>query len=527
MLFTRPPRSMKTSCLSMMSYFLSIKNAEENKKLFEGLTIGNGEYKAFRETYQGKVPVIFFTMKNLKARTWAEMKEAFSDLMASVYRQHREILRFLDEGQKEKYQRVLNQKSSQHELKSSLADLATYLQQHHKKKVFILIDEYDTPIHSAYRYTSKDDLKSDTAYFQMMASFLSDFLSCALKSHPSVEKGYLTGVLRTAFASLLSVLNNVQVHSVLSPDLSELFGFTQSEVDHFVDQIKGIDDKTRSELRNQLQNWYDGYYFGGNAIRMYNPWSVSNFFYFLSSSQELAAKAYWLQSGDSLGLLEHLEPRFSRIQPELTRLMLRETINVQINERTSLPDLDNPNDDAAFWGLLLHTGYLSVKSVSQEKDTLFQCEVLIPNHEVTGAYARLIEKIQENELTVCEGDLDNYRNMLKPLFEGQIDEFGLRFKTYIEQVVSYFDFQTPPQKKARTTKEGEAVVHPTEKRREQFYHVFMLGLLAGAHSQYFRVSSNQEAGYGRYDLLLTPRDLSRDGIIFELKVAEHLGRVIN
>ena len=53
----------------------------------------------------------------------------------------------------------------------------------------------------------------------------------------------------------------------------------------------------------------------------------------------------------------------------------------------------------------------------------------------------------------------------------------------------------------------------------------MLGLLAGAHGQYFRVSSNQEAGYGRYDLLLTPRDLSKDGIIFELKVTEDLDKM--
>ena len=370
MLFTRPPRSMKTSCFSMMFYFLSIKNAKENRKLFEGLVIHGEEYKAFRETYQGKVPVIFFTMKNLKAGTWEEMKALIKKVVSDLYRVNVYVKPSLDGTQCAQFDRILAKSAPDDELKTSLADLATYLQQHHKKKVFILIDEYDTPIHSAYRHTPKKDLKSDTAYFRMMASFLGDFLSCALKSHPSVEKGYLTGVLRTAFTSLLSALNNVQVHSVLSPDFSELFGFTQVEVDHFVDQIKGIDDGARSKLRAQLQNWYDGYYFGGNAVRMYNPWSVSNFFYSLASHQELAAKAYWLQSGDSLGLLEHLEPRFSRIQSELTCLIQQETIEVEINERTSLPDLDNPSNDCAFWGLLLHTGFLTLFSIKSQRDNI-------------------------------------------------------------------------------------------------------------------------------------------------------------
>lgn len=528
--FTRPIRFMKSSTLSMMARFLSIHEADTNRRLFEGLAVSGDAYADFRAQYQGQVPVIFFTLKNIQADNWDEAKEAFGDVMANLYRKHQYVLDSLDEGQKAKYLRVINQQASHRELKSSLADLAMYLSVHHgNKKVVILIDEYDTPLHQAYQNTEKAERDVRNGYFQQMTQFLNSFLSQALKSHPHVEKGYMTGVLRTAFASLVSSLNNAAVYSVLSPEFAEVFGFTEEDVDGFIAQIEEIEEADRDRLRGRLQRWYNGYSLGESTVRMYNPWSIAQFFNSLSSSNRLAARAYWLQAGNSLALEEHLAPRFLRLQSHLTQLILGKTITVTVDERTTLTDLDNPYDDSGFWGLLLHAGYLSASKVEQGQDTLFQCDVIIPNYEVAGAYARLINRCQATQLMDIDPGLTTYTAMLKALREGNIDDFATYLQAYMEQAVSFHDIPKRPHKRRRKKEPGLEVAEDitakeeyqsTEKTREQVYHAFMLGLLAGLHSQYFQLSSNREAGYGRYDIVLMPSDMNSHGLIFEFKAAD-------
>ena len=341
------------------------------------------------------------------------------------------------------------------------------------------------------------------------------FLGSALKGHPYVEKGIMTGVLRTAFASLVSSLNNATVYSVLSPQFAGLFGFTEEEVEGFVNQIEGVDQGGRDEIMSSLKRWYNGYHIGFSDKRIYNPWSVAHFFNNLASSGSLAAQPYWLQTGDSLALSEYLNPRFKRLESQLTDLVSGKVIEVEIDERTNLSNLNDPYNDGAFWGLLLHAGYLSAKSAERSIDTLATCEVLITNYEVKGAYIRLIKNYQQSFLLADhDPGLDNYKAITNALRAGDIDSFAKFLQTYIDQVMSYHDMP-------KSFKSQGDMQHDPEKIREQLYHNFMLGVLVWLHSKYFKLSSNREAGYGRYDIVFMPSEADQHGLIFELKAADN------
>ena len=127
---------------------------------------------------------------------------------------------------------------------------------YHKQKVIVLIDEYDAPIDSAYI----------NGYYKDAVGFIRSLLTKVLKDNIYLEKGVLTGVLRTAKESIFSELNNVDIFSVLRDDFSDKFGFTSQEVDQM------LIDYNFLEKSAGIKEWYNGYTFGNTTI--YNPWSL-------------------------------------------------------------------------------------------------------------------------------------------------------------------------------------------------------------------------------------------------------------
>jgi hypothetical protein len=148
------------------------------------------------------------------------------------------------------------------------------LAEHHREKVVMLIDEYDSPIHAGYTHRYYDDV----------IAFFRDFLSGGLKDNEYLFKGVLTGILRVARESLFSGLNNVDVFGILRPELAPYFGFTEPEVRGPVEAVG------QPELLDDIRTFYNGYLFGGEAI--YNPWSVLSF---LNRSQK-ELLAYWIDT---------------------------------------------------------------------------------------------------------------------------------------------------------------------------------------------------------------------------------------
>ena len=87
-LFTRPRRFGKTLNMSMIKYFFDVKNKDENKTLFENLKISDSKYMS----EQGKYPVIFISLKDLKADTWEMCRLEIKKVISKLYREFQYIL---------------------------------------------------------------------------------------------------------------------------------------------------------------------------------------------------------------------------------------------------------------------------------------------------------------------------------------------------------------------------------------------------------------------------------------------------
>ncbi len=257
MAITRPRRFGKTLNLSMLHYFLAAEvDGRKTQGLFDGLKIA-----ALGEKYmqhQGKYPVIFITFKEVRDHDFSIAYSNLINLLHRVYRQHNYLTDSprLSPAEKEKFKIILERKGSRGDVNSALLDLSYYLYQHHGAKVWLLIDEYDTPIQSAFLNN----------YYDEVTSLMRSLLGAALKTNPYLERAVITGILRIAKESLFSGLNNIEVYTLLHSNYGEYFGFTESEVNALLNQA-GLDKEAVA-----IRDWYNGYKCGNTII--YNPWSI-------------------------------------------------------------------------------------------------------------------------------------------------------------------------------------------------------------------------------------------------------------
>lgn len=344
--------------------------------------------------------------------------------------------------------------------------LSEYVYRYYDKKVIILIDEYDVPIQSSYVNN----------YYNEMIEFMRNLLSGAFKDNTSLQKAMITGILRVSRESIFSGLNNLKVESILSDNLSDKFGFTDSEIE------KLVSDYNIKEELNNIKDWYNGYYFGETTI--YNPWSILNYL----SSPKAGLKPYWVNtsSNDLVGIL--LSKGSKEVKKNLEDLVNGNNIEKIIDENIVMGDIEKSSDN--LWSFLLFTGYLKVNS-KKRKGLKDYYTLSIPNLEVTTLYYDLIEKWFEDTITK-----ENYELMISSLITGDIKIFGKLLKQFVLKSVSYFDVGGY---------EGEKV-----------YHAFVLGMLISLNDTH-EVLSNRESGYGRYDVMIIPKDASMLGIVIEFK----------
>jgi hypothetical protein len=573
LLITRPIRFMKSTNLSMLRYFFDIAHAQENAVLFDDLAIKtNLEYQAIWEQHQGKYPVVYLSFKDAKGENWNILYSQIIKQIQKMYKQHQHIFENsprLSITDKTRYLAIIHNTvfqlpqvsqypTSQQQFDeiytlycNALAMLIEALHQHYQQRVIVLIDEYDAPLHSAYQHTAPQyrnlttlevtalpKEQQDHCYFNKTREWMARFFEAGLKDNdPVLFKAVMTGVLRTAFTSLISSLNNVSIHSILSPEYADYFGITHQELSMILNELEVSHEL--ETVTQQIQRWYNGYEVGCNpnnkrGVLLYNPWSIAKY---LARYQKFPdytePQAYWLQTGDSSVIGDYGRKFFSQIESELVKLIQKNKIVVRIDERTVFSDLERHNVNA-FWGLLLHTGYLTVKDMSFLQEYRFSCTVAIPNQEVSGAYMTFIERWYHD--ASFAGNI-NFDQMLNSLLTGQLDYFKHHLEHYILSVVSYFDI---PRKARIIPKNAKSLKrkHNDEKQEEgkeqekefeeyieiitpeQMYHLFILGFVAGLHGDCYQVQSNRESGYGRYDLILSPRRPDKHGIIFEFKAAK-------
>ena len=459
-LFTRPRRFGKTLNMSMIKYFFDVKNKEENKKLFENLKIFNSEYMS----EQGKYPVIFVSLKDLKGNTWEECLNRLKLFIFDLYVEFEYIREKMNEWDKKKFEKVLYEKEDADYI-MSLKFLADSLYKYYGEKVIILIDEYDAPIINAF----------DKGYYNEAINFFQTFYSSALKTNNSLKYGILTGITRIIKEGIFSGLNNLKVDTILNKKYSEYFGLLEGEVIEMLDYF-GMKYKIE-----EVKEWYNGYLFGESEV--YNPWSIVNYI----DNGEI--KAYWANVSGNTLLENMLDHAGESVYDDLKRFTDGESIEKYISDGTTIKSLLSNDDE--IWQLLLYSGYLT-KAKNQEKESDSNIYNLkIPNKEIRKYFGNMF-------LNRFFGTEVKTNILIKALENGDIKKFEKTLGEIMINMLSHFDL---------------------DKEMEKIYQVFMIGLVGFLMGKY-EIISNDESGYGRYDLAMIPIKSNEKAYLMEFKISK-------
>ena len=463
-IFTRPRRFGKTLNMSMIKYFFDVKNKEENKKLFENLKIYNSEYMS----EQGKYPVIFISLKDLKGDTWEECLKRLKLFIFDLYAEFEYIREKMNEWDKRKFEKVLYEKEDADYI-MSLKFLSDSLYKYYGEKVIILIDEYDAPIINAF----------DKGYYNEAVNFFQTFYSSALKTNNSLKYGILTGITRIIKEGIFSGLNNLKVDTILNKKYSEYFGLLESEVVEMLDYF-GMKYKIE-----EVKEWYNGYIFGEREV--YNPWSIVNYI----DNREI--KAYWANVSGNTLLENMLNHAGESVYEDLKRFTDGESIEKYISDGTTIKSL--LSNDNEIWQLLLYSGYLTKDRKQKEIDVTTEYtdiyNLRIPNKEIRKYFGNMF-------LNRFFGTEVKTNILMKALEGGDIKKFEKTLGEIMINMLSHFDL---------------------DKEMEKIYQVFMIGLVGFLMGKY-EIISNDESGYGRYDLAMIPIKSNEKAYLMEFKISK-------
>lgn len=464
-LFTRPRRFGKTLNMDMLRTFFE-KTAEDTSVYFRDKAIWQcGErYRS----YQGKYPVIFLTFKDVKFTTWQETFQSIRELIAKEAYRHIELKDSdrCDAFDKKAFLRLQQGNADETELANALADLSLALHKHYGIAPIIIIDEYDIPIQQGYMQ----------GFYDKVILFMRNLFSGGLKDNKHLSYGFLTGILRVAKESIFSGLNNLVINSVLDNKYSEYFGFTASEVQQMA-AYYGVADKYA-----ELCAWYDGYRFGRTEI--FNPWSVINYF-----NNGCEPRAFWQTTGSNDIIGEIIGVADAEIYERLTSLVNGKSFVTYIDMSVIYPQIKS--NSSSIYSFLLVAGYLKVLKTVPAFSGDFMCEVALPNKEIAYVYNKEILQKLDKLIPMAAAI-----SMQEALYSADSQKLKAVMQSLLANSVSSFDTAG-----------------------ENFYHGFMLGLCALLSNAY--VTSNREAGDGRYDIQLMPKNAVLPGILIELKAEKH------
>ena len=464
-LFTRPRRFGKTLNMSMLKYFFDVENKEGNRKLFENLKISNSKYMS----EQGKYPVIFISLKDLKENSWEECLESIKDIMYKVFNEYEFLKEKLNFVEKRQFDKIWEMTGNEKNFKTSLLDLSKYLNKYYSKKVIVLIDEYDSPIINAF----------DKGYYNEAIEFFQVFYSSALKTNDSLKYGILTGITRIIKEGIFSGLNNLYVNTVLSKNYAEYFGLLESEV---IEMLDYFNMKYKIE---EVRSWYNGYLFGNEQI--YNPWSIVNYL------REKEIKSYWANVSGNTLLENMLDNAGESVYADLKRFTDGESIEKYISDGTTIKSLLSSNDE--IWQLFLYSGYLTKAEEQMEIDVMSEYtniyNLKIPNREIRSYFGSLF-------LNRFFGTEVKTNILIKALENGDIRKFEKTLGEIMINMLSHFDLDS---------------------EMEKIYQVFMIGLVGFLMGRY-EIISNNESGHGRYDLAMIPIKSNEKAYLMEFKISK-------
>lgn len=467
-LITRPRRFGKTLTMNMLERFLSAEYAGQGE-IFEGLSIMSDE--RYRKL-QGTWPVISLSFADIKANTFALAKEKINMLIQDLYSRHDYLL---EEGRLKERERIFFQeiftKTTDSALSYALKNLSGYLSRYYGKKVILLLDEYDTPLHEAWV----------NHYWDEMTDFIRGLFHSTFKTNPYLERAVMTGITRVSKESVFSDLNHLTVVTATSEMYADCFGFTEEEVSAALNEY-GMQDK-----QTAVKAWYDGFTFG-SCRDIYNPWSILNYL----KTGRLAT--YWANTSSNRLIDKLIREGSTEIKISMENLLNGEHLYKEIDEQIIFDQLDN--DENAIWSLFLASGYLKIEHYTLNEDTgTDSYELSLTNKEVQIMFQKMIKKWFSASGTV-------YNHFITALLENDLQSMNGYMNKVALTTFSYFDSGKNPS---------------AETAPERFYHGFVLGLVVELADRYI-VTSNRESGLGRYDVMIEPRNREDDAFILEFKV---------
>ena len=470
-LFTRPRRFGKTLNMSMLQCFFEIGT---DPALFDGLFISQN--KDLCETYLGKFPVIFLSLKNVDGLTFEEARYHLSELIGMEAERFQFLLDSdrLSDNDKKKYHALIDLSEGHYSmdkgiLTSSLQILSQLLSKHYNQKTIILIDEYDVPLDKAFQHS----------YYTEMVSLIRGLLGQALKTNDFLQFAVLTGCLRVSKESIFTGLNNFKVLSISDARFDEQFGFTDLEVTQILNTYH------LEEHLQETKEWYDGYRFGDADV--YCPWDVINHVDRLCGDPKASPQSYWINTSGNDLVKRFIDKADKTTRNEIERLIHGESIEKAIRLELTYDEIDTTIDN--LWSVLFTTGYLT-QTCRAEKEIY---SLKIPNKEIKEVF---VLQIQEWFKNIIQKDTRPLQNFCTSFLDGNIEEIQNYLMHTLSNMVSILDT------KAR------------DNQKENFYHGLLLGLLRSDPN--WLIHSNAESGNGFSDILIEPENPDA-GIIIKVK----------
>lgn len=466
-LITRPRRFGKTLNMNMLERFFSVKYKGQGE-VFEHLDIWqekspDGDYK-YREL-QGTYPVIFLSFALIKEKDFPNARAKINELLVQIYEKNSFLKTsgLLGEKELEYYNRI---SSNMNDSDATLAlhQMSDFLSRYYGKKVIILLDEYDTPLQEAFL----------NGYWDEIASYTRGLFNATFKTNPYLERAVMTGITRVSKESMFSDMNNLNVVTMTSNEYASCFGFTEAEVFAAMDEFNLAN-------KDEVKSWYDGFTIG-NLQDIYNPWSIICFL------DKKKLKPYWANTSSN-GLVSRLIREGNRdVKMQFELLLSGKTIRSWIHEEMVFNQLSG--SEKAVWSLLLAAGYLKIIGIQGR-----EYELSLTNFEVRQTFEDMVRDWFDESAS-------DYNDFIKSLLRDDVESMNEYMNSVSEDMFSSFDGGKKPSAKTAP---------------ERFYHGFVLGLLVDLADRY-QVMSNRESGYGRYDVMLVPKQSNDNGIILEFKI---------
>ena len=481
-LITRPRRFGKTLLQTTLQAFLALdpENPDDRSRawqLFTGLSITDNA--SFCAEHLGRWPVLFLKLKDVNGENFEQAVASLSNSVTELAQEnawlstHPHLPAYLRKAVEKLLElSFLSFDEQLRLLRTSLSQLMQALSMAFKRKVVVLIDEYDVPL----------NLARVKGFYEDMLALLREMFGRALKDNPLLQKSVLTGCLRLARESVFSEFNNFGCHGISDPTLAAAMGFTAKEAQ------KILSDFCLSAYADKVGRRYDGYRFGNEEI--YCPWDLMSFCRDATTSGEVRFLNYWINTSSNSLIAEFLRFADAQHLEHLHKLLKGETVVAGcIQENLSFSEIAQQHSPEHLLSLLFCSGYLTADKKNKDGEILLR----IPNEEVHECFERQIKAYFSSESTdyVSTGRL-----LANFLCSGQ----GMNANAVLQQFLSRY----------MSVRDGSS---------ESFYHGLILSLLGT--SPHLAIDSNREAGDGYFDIRLIDTH-SSSLVILELKKVFHV-----